>query len=310
MKKILLAVICLLSCTKLLASDVSQIKIMVAYPTGGPVGSLAQILQKSLSTELQRTVIVDYRPGAGGSIGTVHALTQTSEPVLILNNSAIILNTFKNPAPYSANQLRPVAYLGSVPLVLVASKKSNINNFHQLSTSSRGRHLSYGSAGIGTVGHLVMEQLNLYLKLDLTHVPYRGTNPLVTDLLAGNLDLGFVFVSPAILTHIKNGDLVPLVLDHNARLVSLPQVPVLKEFGFSDHENLAWFAIFQGGKWDPAVLAQVQKSIQNILADPALSQPYRDFGLTWTPNSTIPKSNFVEIQVQGLSKLVKRIQFE
>lgn len=310
MKKILFAVICLFTCTRLLASDVPPIKIMVAYPAGGPVGSLAQILQKSLSAELQRTVIVDYRPGAAGSIGTVHALTQTSDPVLMLNNSAIILNTFKNPRPYSHKQLVPVTYLGSVPLILVASKKSNISNFTQLTNSSRARHVSYGSAGIGTVGHLVMEQLNLYLKLDMTHVPYRGTNPLVTDLLGGNLDLGFVFVSPAILTHIKNGDLVPLVVDHSSRLTSLPQIPVLREFGFSDHENLAWFAIFQGGKWDPVVLAQVQKSLQNILSDPTLSQPYKDFGLTWSPNSVIPKSNFVDTQARELAKLVKQIQFE
>lgn len=310
MKKILFALVCLFTCTRLLASDVSQIKIIVAYPPGGPVGSLAQILQKSLSAELQRTVIVDYRPGAGGSIGTVHGLTQTVEPVLMLNNAAIILNTFKNPSPYSTKQLLPVAYLGSVPLILVTSKKSNITNFQQLTNSGRARHFSYGSAGIGTVGHLVMEQMNLSMKLDLTHVPYRGTNPLVTDLLGGNLDLGWVFVSPAILTHVKNGDLVPLVVDHSTRLSSLPQIPVLKEFGFSDHENLAWFAIFQAGKWDPAVLAQVQKSLQNILADPVLSQPLRDFGLTWAPNSTVPKSNFVDTQARELARLVKRIQFE
>ena len=309
MKKILLAIACLLICTKLLASDV-QIKIVVAYPTGGPVGSLAQILQKSLSAELQKTVVIDYRPGAGSSIGTVHALTQTSDPVLLLNTSAIILNTFKNPQPYSTNQLRPVAYLGSVPLVLVASKKSNLTNFQQFSNSSRVRPLNYGSSGVGTMGHLVMEQLNLSLKLDVTHVPYRGTNHVVIDLLGGNLDLGFVFVSPAILTHIKKGDLVPLVVDHSSRLTSLPQVPVLKEFGFSDHEDLSWFAVFQGGKWDPVVLSQVQKAIQNILADPVLSQPYKDFGLAWGTNSTIPKSHFVDMQVQSFAKLVKRIQFE
>ena len=305
--KTLLVMLLLSVGTALANTKTEQIKIVVPFATGGPTSNLAFQLQKSLTNELKIPVIVDHRPGDGGSIGTSFAI-QSHEPSLILNTSSIVLNTFRNPQPYHDNQLRPTLYLGNIPLILVASKKSNIVNWRGLKNSNR--ILNYGSAGTGSTLHLSMETLNQTLKLNLTHVGYKGTSLLQTDLIAGHLDMAFMFASRPTIELIKKGDLVALAVDNSQRLHELESVPTFKELGVTHMGNISWYVLFAAGQWNPNTLASVQKSLQKTLTDSELSLPYKNFGLIWEKQRLIPAPDFVAQQRKFMVGLVKYLTFE
>ena len=292
------------------ANELAPIKIVVAYSAGGPNSNLAYLLQKSLTQTLNVPVIVEHRPGAGGAIGTAWALNQSSENILLVNNSAIIINTFKNPQPYSENQLVPVVSLGHSPLILIKSKKFSAQNFQDLKKWKDKNSIMYGSAGMGSTVQLAMEKLNTHLKLKLTHVPYKGTHLYLNDIIAGHIDLAFVFVSPAIISHIKNGDIVPLAVESQTRLPGLENVPTFQEQGIANVGNFSWFAVFAAGKWDQTNLLKVQKTIVNVMQNPVLSAPYQEFGLTWKNKEIVPALDFVEKQRQAIAPFIKMISLE
>lgn len=306
MKKILLSLLITLFACVSYAAEKQTIKIVVPYATGGPVSILAHILQKSLAT-FGITAIVDYRPGAGGAIGMSHALNNMTEPVLILNTSAAILGTFKNPQPYTETQLIPVSYFGRIPLILIGSKKLALDNLEDLTKISTSRPIAYGTAGQGSAVHLATEKLNESLNLNLNHIPYRGTSQYLTDTISGNIDISFVFASSGMIAHIRNNDVVAIAVENNTRLAELPHVKTFKEYGIKNTGNFSWFVAFVGGKWEEKNLVRIQSTIKHIMDDPKLSIPFREFGLVWSTNEIIPPANFVERERKNLSTLIKKV---
>jgi tripartite-type tricarboxylate transporter receptor subunit TctC len=309
MKKILLALVLTLWQIGAIANT-TPVKIVVAYAPGGPNSNLAYLLQKSLSAKLDVPVIVEHRPGAGGAIGTGWALNQSSENILLINNSAIIINTFKNPSPYNDNQLVPAVLLGRSPLILVKSKKFPIENFNDLKQFKGKTSITYGSAGMGSTVQLAMEKLNSNLKLNLIHVPYKGTGPYLTDLIAGHIDLAFVFASPAVISHINNGDIIALAVENNIRLPGIKHVPLFQEYGIDNVGNFSWFGLFVAGQWNQSDLQNVKQVLVNVMQDHKLSTPYREFGLTWNNKEIVPALDWVKQQKQNIAPLIKMISLE
>jgi tripartite-type tricarboxylate transporter receptor subunit TctC len=311
MKKILLALALSLCQIGAIANPThTPVKIVVAFAPGGPNSNLAYLLQKSLSAKLDVPVIVEHRSGAGGAIGTAWALNQSSEHVLLINNSAIIINTFKNPSPYNDNQLVPVVLLGRSPLILVKSKKFPAENFNDLKKFKGKTSIAYGSAGMGSTVQLAMEKLNSNLKLNLIHVPYKGTGPYLKDLIAGHIDLAFVFASPAVINHINNGDIIALAVENNTRLPSINHVPLFQEYGIADVGNFSWFGLFAAGQWNQTDLQNVKQVLVNVMQDHKLSTPYREFGLTWNNKEIVPTLDWVNQQKQNIAPLIKMIHLE
>lgn len=304
MKKILLAL--LFCCSTVLANEEHKIRIVVPFASGGPASTLAHILQKSLSEELKTPVVIEYKPGASGAIGTAYGISyRGSDTVLILNTAASILNTFKNPQPYSEQQLVPVAYLGKIPLILVRGRKFELTTVQQLKTNDINRPIMYGTAGMGSAVHLATEKLNLHLNRSMVHVPYSGTAPYLIDTISGRLDMSFVFASSSIQAHIKNGELYAIAVENHTRLEALPEVPTFQESGIPDVGNFSWFVVFGGG--GSQNFAPVQQAIRRILTNSQTSQPYKDFGLTWNAKEIIPPLDFVEQQRKSVAGLIKKV---
>jgi tripartite-type tricarboxylate transporter receptor subunit TctC len=311
MKKILLALVLTLCHLAAVANTThTPIKIVVAYAPGGPLSNLAYLLQKSLSAKLDVPVIVEHRPGAGGAVGTAWALNQSSEHILLINTPAIVINTFKNPPPYNDNQLIPAILLGRSPLILVKSKKFPAENFNDLKKFKGKTSITYGSAGMGSAVQLAMEKLNSNLKLNLIHVPYKGTGPYLTDLIAGHIDLAFVFASPAVINHINNGDIVALAVENNIRLPNIKHIPIFQEYGISNVGNFSWFGLFVAGQWNQTDLQNVKQVLVNNMQDHKLSTPYREFGLIWNNKEIVPPLDWVNQQKQNIAPLIKMISLE
>lgn len=309
MKKIYLSLILLLSCTTIWASTLPTIKIVVPFPVGGPVDVVARAVQQSLITELNASVVIENRPGAGATVGTIHALNNTTEPVLLVHATPAVLSTFRNPQPYSEKQLIPLVYLGSTPFILVASKKSGITDLQSLRNFG-SKNIMFGTAGTASSSHMAMENFKLSTNLNMTPVPYKGAPPIVTDLIGGHIDLSFLFAIPVTLSHIQNKDFVPLAVNAKSRLPALKNVPTFEESGIKLLPNLTWITMFKAGVWQENQLQQVQTAMVRVMSDPKLSEPYRRLGLVWDRNELVPAANWVEQQRQSFAPLVKNINLQ
>lgn len=242
----LLRIFCLLMCASATCTSAQNfpskpIKIAVPFPAGGGTDSMARSLGDALSKELGQPIIIDNKPGAGTVIGNdVVAKSQPDGHTLLLTTSAVaIVPGLFAELPYPADSaFVPITLLGRAPNVAVVRADSPIKSASDFIGQARAHpgKLTYGSAGNGTSTHLAAELLKSTAKIFVTHVPYRGAAPLVTDLLAGQIDVGFGTL-PSIAPFIASGKLRPLGITSRTRSALLPDAPTFAESGFPEQAS-------------------------------------------------------------------------
>lgn len=288
----------------------TPLKIVVPFVPGGPTDIVARTLQKSLSDEIRRPVIVENRPGGAGVIATNSVINSNPRDIeILITSSAIILNTFKNPVPFQESQLIPVAYLGSTPFVLVSSKKFGVSTFKQWQDLDPKRPITYGTSGIGSATHLVTEYFNQQIPKNMTHVPYKGSGQVLPDLISGNIDFAFLFSVNAV-QNINAGKVIPIAVEAGQRLPELPNVPTFKELGVSDLGNFSWFMLFANQTQNTEELARIQRAIYKILTDPANQDAFKQTGLEITKSKIIPQKNFIDHEKRKMARIIKKIDLE
>ena len=210
------------------------IRLIAVFPPGGSVDQVARTLAPALQAELKQSVIVENIGGASGVIGTA-AMTRSDPDGYTF---AVVFDThgvnpvLKDKLPYDTiKDIAPVTLIGTSPMVLVASKNSGITSFKQLVEQSKaGKQFSFGSIGIGSLGHLAMARLAKQAGFDWNHIPYRGGGPLMQDALGGQVQLAVgseFLVKP----HIDSGSVIPLVITTAKRSPELSNVPTISESG-------------------------------------------------------------------------------
>jgi tripartite-type tricarboxylate transporter receptor subunit TctC len=226
-------------------------RLVVPFPAGGGTDSVARAIAEGLSKELGQVIIVDNKPGAGTVVGNdIVAKSTPDGHTLLLNTSAVaIVPSLYPKLPYSSDTgLAPVMLVGRAPNVAVVRADSPITSAADLLSRARAKPatLAYGSAGNGTSTHLSAELLKVMAKVDITHVPYRGATPMVTDLLGGQIELGFGTL-PSVAPFIASGKLRPLAVTGRKRSALLAQVPTFAEAGVMDYEADGWYGLFVSG---------------------------------------------------------------
>jgi tripartite-type tricarboxylate transporter receptor subunit TctC len=258
------------------------IRFIAVFPPGGSVDQVARILAPALQAELKQNVIVENIGGASGVIGTA-AMTR-SDPdgytFAVVFDTHGVNPSLKDKLPYDTiKDIAPVILVGTSPMVLVASKNSGITSFKQLAEMSKaGKPFSYGSIGIGSLGHLAMARLAKQAGFDWNHIPYRGGGPLMQDALGGQVQLAVgseFLVKP----HIDSGSVIPLVITTAKRSPALPNVPTIAESGFPGFSAPAWWAVLAPGKTPPAIMDAMNKALNKALKSPALSEKLKSQGI-------------------------------
>jgi tripartite-type tricarboxylate transporter receptor subunit TctC len=230
------------------------IRFVVPFAPGGSSEIVARTLAVELSKGLGQSVFVDNKPGAAGNVAMAEVAQSTDQHTLILGHiGTLAVNPYIfDKLPYDpVRDFKPVTLLAKVPslyLVHPDLPARNLKEFVALAKSKPGR-LNYGSAGNGSAGHLAMEYLKAAADLFIVHVPYRGTGPQLTDLLAGRLECASVG-APAVLQFIKAGKLRCIATGTTQRLPQLPDVPTVAEQGFPGFEMTQWYGLLA-----PATLA-------------------------------------------------------
>jgi tripartite-type tricarboxylate transporter receptor subunit TctC len=189
-------------------------------------------------------------------------------------------------------------------MVLVASKKSGITSFKQLvDLSKTGKQFSYGSIGIGSLGHLAMARLAKQAGFDWNHIPYRGGGPLMQDALGGQVELAVgseFLVKP----HVDSGGVIPLVITTAKRSPSLPNVPTISESGFPGFSAPAWWAVLAPGKTPPAIVEAMNKALNKALKTPTVAEKFKAQGIQIVGGSPEVAQDFIGKQIGIWGKFV------
>ena len=259
------------------------VKIIVPFAPGGGNDVFARQLATQLTTLLGVQVLVDNRPGAGGTVGTDAAAKSAADgsTLLLGHTGTLAINPVLYPKlPYDArNAFVPVAPLASAPLVLVVPAVSPIRTLADLLASAKASpgKLAFASSGNGTGGHLAGELLEEVAGIQLLHVPYKGTAPALTDVLGGQVDLMFSVI-PSALPHIDAGKLRAIGITGARRSPRLPDVPTVAEGGLKGYESsLAYGLVAPRGTPD-AVLKTLSQAVAKATESPALREAFKAEG--------------------------------
>jgi tripartite-type tricarboxylate transporter receptor subunit TctC len=260
------------------------VQLLVPYPAGGAVDILARTLGQQLSERWGKPVVVENRPGAGGTIAS-QALVKSPPDghTLIIVASGHAINPFLYPnLPYDTfRDFTPIIFIGSSPNILLVRADSSIKTLPELLALARQKPgtLSYGMAGNGTSQHLAGELLKYLAKVEITAVAYKGGAPALTDLIGGHIPLS-INNAPEALAHIKAGTLRPLGVTTAKRSALLPEVPTIAEAGVPGFDTAVWWGLLAPAGLDPGIRAKLYKDCLAALNAPAVKERLQGLGAT------------------------------
>jgi tripartite-type tricarboxylate transporter receptor subunit TctC len=285
------------------------IKIVVTFPPGGASDIVARQLGEQLAQKLGQAVVIDNRPGAGGSIGglVVHTAAADGYTLMLSNSTPISIGPFAlEKQPYDPVEgFTHIALIGSAPCVVMANPKAGFKTISDLEAFARknGR-LDFGSGGPASIGHIYGELMKASLGVNMVHVPYRGGAPMTTDLIAGVVPVGIDVVT-AFVPYFKSGQIVPLAVTSANRSPLVPDVPSVVESG---HRKLVldnFFGLSGPPKMPADVVARLNAATNEILAGADFKQRMADLGIATSPVSQPAFAGFVKEQVGQLAPTVK-----
>jgi tripartite-type tricarboxylate transporter receptor subunit TctC len=258
-----------------------QLRLVVPYPAGGATDTLARTIAQKLQESWGQTVIVENRPGAGGTIGNqfVAKAPADGHTILIGITALIQQPSLMEKLPYDPlKDLAPVTQIARSPSMLVVpldSPAKNLKDFIAMVKASPGKY-NFGSYGAGTSSHIQGSLLNLQAGIDLVHVPFQGSAPLVTNIVGGQVASAFVDSASA-RPHLKS--MRPLAVTGTQRIPGLPDVPTFQELGYHSFDPYGWFGVFLPATTPPAVVQKLSAEVNRILQLPDVTARIEALGL-------------------------------
>jgi tripartite-type tricarboxylate transporter receptor subunit TctC len=292
------------------AYPAKTVQIVVPWPPGGPSDIAARPLAKGLSEELGKTFVIENRGGASGNIGT--AAVANSAPdgymLLVTSSSPIVINPslYKQMPFQPQKDLAPITNVLRVPLVLAVTPNHPAKNLKELieHIKKQGGKFQYASAGSGTPQHLTAELFRTVAKLDMVHVPYKGSAPAITDALGGHVPM--IFDSTvAIVPHLKAGKLRPIAISSAKRSPLLPDVPTFAEAGLPGVESYAWYGFFARAGTPKDVIGKLNATAMKVLKGADFQNVYRETGGEFVGDTPENFARFIAAEGTKWSKVVK-----
>ena len=309
-RMLLLATTASMACPAARAQSTRPLRIVVPFPPGGSTDILARAIGAKIGTALGQTVIIDNKPGAGGSLGAseVARAEPDGNTLLMGHIGTLAVNPALYPKlPYDpVKSFAPVAWVARVPNILVVSARSPVKTLADLVAQARAKpgHLTYSSGGNGSAAHIAFEYLKLQARFPMLHIPYRGTGPSVTDLMGGQVDATFTG-SPVVLPHVRSGQLRALAVSSARRLPSLPDVPTVAESGFPGFDADQWYGVVAPAGTSAAVVARLNAEINKALQNPQVAQQLDGEGAVPVPGSPQAFGDLIAREIPRWAKVVQ-----
>ncbi len=285
------------------------VHVVITFGPGTATDIVGRVVTQKLSEFWSQPIVVDTRVGAGGAIGSAAVAKAVPDGYTLLFNSS---SHTINPAIYASlpydtlKDFTNIAPVGGQPNVLVVSGSSGIKSLQQFVADAKSRpgKVNFASAGTGSGTHLNLEKFKVAAGIDATHIPYKGSPEVFTDILGGRVDCYFAPISAA-MTLIRDGKLHALAVSSKVRAAQLPDVPTIAESGFSGFEFVLWF-----GLWGPAglpneLVERLNRDVGRAVASPDVKKRLADLGndtMTLTPAEF---SRYVRSEIEDVARITK-----
>nr|WP_315231971.1 tripartite tricarboxylate transporter substrate binding protein [uncultured Albidiferax sp.] len=284
------------------------ISLVVPFPAGGTTDVLARALGQELSKSLGQPVIVENKPGAGATLGADYVAKAKPDGHILLMGAVhhtIATSVYKK-LPYDFQKdFAPITTVALVPNVLTVNPQlpaKSVKELLALAKAEPGK-LTFGSNGNGTVQHLIGAQVEGMAGVQLLHVPYKGSGPLTTDLLGGQITMSFDTITP-VLQHIKGGKLRALAVTTAKRSSALPEVPTLDEAGLKGFDLGTWFGVLVPAATPKDVVLRLNTEMVKIIHSPDFRKKMDDIGAEPVGNSAEQMARQIKDDTERFAKLV------
>lgn len=267
----------LMACTAAWAFPTKPVKIIVGFPAGGPLDAHARLLADRLSAQLGQPVVVDYKAGAGGTVGAEFVAKSDADghTLLMANTGTMVINpAIYSKLPYQTlRDFVPVARTAQQPLALVVNPSVPAQNVAELVALAKARpgQLNYGSAGNGGISHLVPEMFKQATGTFIVHIPYRGSAPAFTDLMAGQVQLMAESI-PQAASYVKAGKLRALAVTSRERNPALPDTPTLIEAGIKGFKVVGFYGVLAPAATPRPAVDRLAAAFKAVLESPEIRQ--------------------------------------
>lgn len=286
------------------------VRLIVPYPPGGPTDLVGRAMAQKLGEAFKQQFIVDNRAGAGSAIGTDIAAKSAPDGYTLLLGTSAGLSV--NPAlrsnlPYDPfRDLAPISLVVVNPQILVFHPSFPANSVRDLVKLAKVRpgDINYASVGLGSPNHLGMEMLKAMTKIDMVHVPYKGTAPALTDLIAGQVSLMFNSM-PAVLPHVASGKLKGIAVGSAKRSPAVPNIPTVAESGVPGFEYVTWYGLYVPAATPKDIVARLNRETVRILADPEVVKRFSSQGADPEPSTPSELAKFQREEHERWKKVIR-----
>ena len=285
------------------------IMLVVSAAAGGTTDLAARLISEPLSKALGQSVVVDNKPGGNGTIAAQNVQRAKADGYTLLvqySGYHVITPLLTKTSWDPVKDFQPVANLLSAPQVLVVRPSLPVKSLKELVAYAKANpnKLNYASSGNGSLQHVSTELLNQMAGIQITHVPYKGTGPAMTDLLGGNVDMT-ITTPPPLMGHIAAGKLRPLVVTSKSRLESLKDVPSAPEAGYPDLDVSSWFAMYAPAGTPKAVVDKLTAEIEKIMKTEAFRKKAEELGAEAKYMNPQQLDQYQKAELQRWAKVIK-----
>src|SRR5580658_2577522 len=286
------------------------VRIVIAFPPGGPTDFVGRLVADKMTGLLGQRVFIDNKPGANGTLGggDVAKSDPDGYSLFLTTAGAVTVSPHIMPSmPYdSLRDFAPVALVTKVTEVLVVSPKLGVKTVKELVALAKAKPgtIPFASTGIGSPPHLAQEMLDASAGLQFLHVPYRGAAPALADLLGGQVEVVVLDV-PVVISQIRAGALLPIGVASDKGDPLLPDVPTFAEQGYPNTDASSWYGLFATVKTPPAVIAKLNKAVNDALADPGVHEKLVNAGATPAADTPDAFGTFLKAEYAKWGKIVK-----
>jgi tripartite-type tricarboxylate transporter receptor subunit TctC len=292
-----------------------SIRFLVPFAPGGTSEIVARSVAAELTKQLGQSVYVENKPGGAGTVAMIEAAKAAPDghTIILGHVGTLAVNPYMlSNQPYDVNKdFIPVTLLAKVPNVFVIHPDVPAKNFREFVTYVKANpgKLNYGSAGNASAGHLAMEYLKLVTGMFITHIPYRGTGPQLTDLLAGRTQASSAGM-PALGAHIRAGKLRAIAVGTQQRISALPDVPTVAEMGYKNFETSQWYGILAPAGTPPDIVKKLQEESLKALRSSAVTERFANDSAVGGGGPSQEFASFIAGEQKIWSDIVKRAQIK
>lgn len=284
------------------------VRIIVGFPPGGTTDVIGRLVAQELTGSLGRSVVVENRPGASGTIGSGIAAKSAPDghTLLVVSSTHGTAPSLYASLPYEEKDLVAAALVATTPYVLVVHPSMAATNMAQLLAYLKQNpgKVEYASSSPGTAQHLAGELVQRLARVSIVHVPYKGTGALMPDLLSGRVPM--MFENIAIMTpHIRKGSLRPIAISSAKRTPLLPDVPTVAETGLAGFEVLGWFALLAPAKTPPEIIRRLNSEVNAAIARPAIVTRFAELGAEPLGGSPDHAAAFIKGEQDKWGKIIQ-----